>query len=158
MPAPSSKKQEHQMHAPSKKVLSSGELETLRMSRNPTTVVTAIGEMQSNEEARVHVYDLYLFVTVQLLEGTPGVLSLGKLCEEHGCSNEWTSGQKPQLTKSGTRVVLGLTSSSSASSSSTSFPQDPPRTSSSPAKVRSDDTYYQPSGDRGDHPQIKKQK
>ena len=28
--------------------------------------------------------DLNLFVTVQLLEETPAVLSLGKLCEDHG--------------------------------------------------------------------------
>ena len=49
----------------------------------------------------VCVHDLGLCVTVQLLEDTPAVPSLGKLCEEHGYSYEWVSGQKPRLTKKG---------------------------------------------------------
>ena len=51
-----------------------------------------------------NVQDLDLFLTVQLLEGTPAVLSLGKLCEEHGFTSEWVSGQKPHLTKNGKRI------------------------------------------------------
>ena len=54
-------------------------------------------EVQTNDEATVYVYDLELFVTVQILEDTPAVPSLGKLCEDHGYSNEWASGQKPHL-------------------------------------------------------------
>ena len=76
------------MHMLSKKDLSSEELETLRRSRNPTAVVTANGEVQTNQETQVYVHDLGLFVTVQLLEDTLAVLSLGKLCEEHGYSYE----------------------------------------------------------------------
>ena len=34
-----------------------------------------------------------------LLEDTPAVLSLGKLCEDHGYSYKGTSGEKPQLIK-----------------------------------------------------------
>ena len=64
----------------SKKDLSSDEMDTLRRSRNPTTVVTANGEVETNEEAQVFVHDHDLFVTVQLLGETPAVLSLGKLC------------------------------------------------------------------------------
>ena len=45
------------MHVLSKKDLSSDELETPRTSRNPITVVTATGEVQTNEEAQVYVYD-----------------------------------------------------------------------------------------------------
>ena len=55
-------------------------------------------------------------------------MSLGKLCDENGYSNEWINGQKPHLIKNGIRipcntenfvpiVVPGLSSSSSASSS-----------------------------------------
>ena len=66
----------------SKNVLSSDETETLRESRNPTTVVTANGEAQTNEEAQVFVHGLDLFVTVQILDDTPAVLSSGELCEE----------------------------------------------------------------------------
>ena len=42
---------------------------------------------------------LDLFVTVKLLEDAPAVLSLGKLCEDHGYSYHWTPGQNPQLSK-----------------------------------------------------------
>ena len=87
------------MHILSKKDSSSDEMETLQRSRKSTTVVTANGEVQTNEEAQVYVHDLDLFGTVQILDDTPAVLSLGKLFEEQGKTNEWASGQKPHLTK-----------------------------------------------------------
>ena len=91
------------------------------MSKNPATVMTANGEVQTREEA----------TAVVLLEDTPAVLSLGKLCEDHGYNYHWTSGQKPQLTQNGKNiscniwncvpfVVPGLSTSSSTSSSPTS--------------------------------------
>ena len=46
------------MHMLSRTDLSSAELDTVRKSRNPTTVITANGEVQTNEEATVHVSDL----------------------------------------------------------------------------------------------------
>ena len=117
---------------------------------SPTVVVTANGEVQTNEEAQVYVYDVDLFVTVPLLQDTPAVPSLGNLCEEHGYTYEWASCQKPHLTKQWKKtlcktgnvvplVVLGLSSNSGTSSSSTSPPQDPSSTSSSPASERSDE-------------------
>ena len=42
---------------------------------------------------------------MQLLEETSGVLSLGKLCEDHGYSHEWVSGQKARLTKDGKTII-----------------------------------------------------
>ena len=86
------------MHMLRKRDLSPVEMDTLRPFRTPSTVVTANGEVQTNEEAQVFVHDLGLFVTVQLLEETPAVISLGKLCNEHGYSCEWVSGQEPRLT------------------------------------------------------------
>ena len=126
------------MHMLSRTDLSSAELETLQRSRSPTTVITANGEVQTNEEATVHIHDLELFVTVQILDDTPAVVSLGRLCEEHGYSYEWTSGQKPTADQDWDKFCVirktsclllspGLStgsSSSSASSSSTSLPQD----------------------------------
>ena len=41
------------MHMISKKDLNSAELETVTTSRSPTTVITANGEVQTNEEATV---------------------------------------------------------------------------------------------------------
>ena len=65
------------MHMVSKKDLNSAELETMRTSRSPTTVMTANGEVQTREEATVSVKQLDVFVKVMLLEETPAVLSLG---------------------------------------------------------------------------------
>ena len=106
--------------------------------------------MHIHEEAQVFVLDLNLFVTVLLLEETPAVLSLGNLCEDHGYSFEWVSGQKPRLTKEGktikcktenfvTLVVPGLSTDSGSVSSSTSPPQDSSSSSSSPVLERSDE-------------------
>ena len=63
---------------------------------------------------------------MKVLENTPAVVSLGKLCDEHGYSYEWINGQKPHLIKNGIRtqcntetfvpiVVPGLPTSSSSS-------------------------------------------
>ena len=71
-------------------------LETVQVSKTPTTASTTNGDVLTNEEATVHV-ELDLFVTVKLLEDTPGVLSLGKLCEEHGYSFESPARQLPHV-------------------------------------------------------------
>ena len=57
-------------------------------------MMTAKGEVQTREEATVFVKQLDLFVKVMLLEETSGVLSLDKLCEDHGYTYHWASGQK----------------------------------------------------------------
>ena len=46
------------MHMVSKRDFNSGELETTRTSRSPTTVMTANGEVQTREEATVPVKEL----------------------------------------------------------------------------------------------------
>ena len=76
------------MHMISKNDLNFAELETVATSRSPTTVVTANGEVQTHEEATVYVRELDIFLTMKLLEDTPVVPSLGKLCDEHGYSYE----------------------------------------------------------------------
>ena len=108
------------MHMISKKDLNSSEMDTLTTSRSPTTVITANGDVQTHEDMKV-------------LEDTPAILSLGKLCDEHGYPYEWINGQKTHLIKNGIRiqcntenfvpiVVPGLpTSSSSSFPSSTSM-------------------------------------
>ena len=109
----------------SKKDLNDAELETLTTSKSPT-VITANGEVQTHEEATVYVKELDIFLTVKVLENTPAVLSLGKLCDENGYSYEWITGQKPHLIENSIRiqcntenfvpiVVPGLSASSSSS-------------------------------------------
>ena len=102
-------------------------MDTLTKSCSPTIVITANGEVQTHEEATVYVKELDIFLTMKVLENTPAVLSLGKLCDENGYSYEWINGQKPHLIKNGIRiqcntenfvpiVVPGLSASSSSGS------------------------------------------
>ena len=144
LPAPSNLKPEERefvvdsgasMHMISKKDLNSSELETMTTTRSPTTVITVKGKVQTNEEATVYVRGFDIFLTMKVLEDTPAVLSLGKLCDENGYSYEWINGQKPHLIKNGIRkqcntenfvpiVVPGL-SATSSSSLYTSTPTTP---------------------------------
>ena len=77
------------MHGISKKDLSDAEMDTLTKSCSPTIVVAANGEVQMHEEATVYVKELDIFLTMKVLENTPAVLSLGKLCDENENSYEW---------------------------------------------------------------------
>ena len=121
------------MHMISKKDLSNAEMDTLTKSCSPTIVITANGEVQTHEEATVYVKELDIFLTMKVLDNTPAVLSLGKLCDENGYCYEWINGQKPHLIKDGIRIICntenfvpivvpGLSSSSSASSSTSRTP------------------------------------
>ena len=121
------------MHMISKKDLREAEMDTLTKSCSPTIVITANGEVQTQEEAIVYVKELDMFLTMKVLENTPAVLSLGKLCDENGYSYEWINGQKPHLIKNGIRIICntenfvpivvpGLSSSSSGSSSTSRTP------------------------------------
>ena len=107
------------------KDLNSAESETVTTSKSPTTVITANGEVQTNEEAIVYVKRIW----------KNSWQSLGKLCDKHGHSYERINGQKPHLIKNGIRiqcntenfvpvVVPGL-SASSSSSLPTSTPMTP---------------------------------
>ena len=120
-------------------------MDTLTKSCSPTIVITANGEAQTHEEAIVFVKELDIFLTMKVLDNTPAVLSLGKLCDENGYSYEWINGQKPHLLKDGIRIICntenfvpvvvpGLSSStlrtpvkqeSHSSSSSSSSPSSP---------------------------------
>ena len=115
------------MHMVSKKDFNSAEMYTLTKSCSPTIVIKANGEVQTHEEATVYVKELDIFLIMKVLENTPAVLSLGKLCDENGYSCGWINGQKPHLIKNGTRtqchtenfvpiVVPGLSASSSSGS------------------------------------------
>ena len=137
-------------------------MDTLTKSCSPTIVITANGEVQTHEEATVYVKELDIFLTMKVLENTAAVLSLGKLCDENGYSDEWINGQKPQLIKNGIRiqcstenfvpiVVPGL-STSSSSGSYQSTPRTPSRqeshfstssssSSSSPTVTSGDDDF-----------------
>ena len=86
--------------------------------------------VQINENTRVFVHDLDLFVTVQLLDETLAVLSLRMFCSEHGRSFEWKIGETPQLTPNGKTITCTVDNlvplvASSSSLSSISRSTDP---------------------------------
>ena len=114
-------------------MISKMDLSNLTKSCSPTIVITSNGEVQTHEEAIVYVKELGIFLTMKVLDDTPAVLSIGKLCDENGYSYEWINGQKPHLIKDGIRIICntenfvpivvpGLTSSSSTSSSTSRTP------------------------------------
>ena len=76
------------MHMISKKDLSNAEMDIVTKSCSPTIVITANGEVQTHEEEIVCVKELGIFLTMEVLENTPAEESLGKLCDENGCSYE----------------------------------------------------------------------
>ena len=151
------------MHMISKKDLNSSKMDTLTKSCSTTIVITANGGVQTHEEATVYVKELDTFLTMKVLENTPAVLSLGKLCDENGYSYEWINGQKPHLIKNGIRipcntenfvpiVVPGLSSSSSGSSSTSRTPsrQESHRSSSSSSSSSSPTVSENQTRERGD--------
>ena len=79
-------------------------MDTLTKSCSPTIVITANGQVQTHEEATVYVKELDVFLIMKVLENTPAVLSLGKLCDENGHSCEWFNGQKPHLIENGISI------------------------------------------------------
>ena len=97
-----------------------------------------------------------VFLTMKVLENTPAVLSLGKLCDENGYSYEWINGQKPHFIKNGIRIICntenfvlivvpGLSSSSSASSSASRTPmKQESHSSSSSSSSSSSPTVISP--------------
>ena len=110
----------------------------------------------------MYVKELDIFLTMKVLENTPAVLSLGKLCDENGYSYEWINGQKPHLIKNGIRipcntenfvpiVVPGLSSSSSGFSSTSKTPLKQESHSSSSSSSSSSPTVSEiPTRERRD--------
>ena len=89
----------------SKTDLSDAEMDTLTKSCSPTIVITANGEVQTQEEAIVYVKELEKFLTMKALENTPAVTSFGKLCDENGNFYEWIQWSKNHISL---RTEFGL--------------------------------------------------
>ena len=153
------------MHMISKKDLSNSEMDILTKSCSATIIINANGEVQTHEEAIVYVKELDIFLTMKVLDNTPAILSLGKLCDENGYSYEWTNGQKPHLIQDGIRIICnsenfvpivvpGLSSSSAGSSSTSRTPmkQESYSSSSSSSSLSSPTIDELPVGEREDVP------
>ena len=64
------------------------EAHTFPASKTLCEILTAHGTVFTCREVTVHFKDLDMFVTVQLLEDSPAVLSSGRLCVENGYTYE----------------------------------------------------------------------
>ena len=95
------------MHMVSRKDLNSVEMEIVRVSKSPTTVVTASGEVPTREEAPVCVKQVDLVVKVMLLEETPAVLPWETLWGSW-VYIQWISGQKPHLIRNSKRIDCNI--------------------------------------------------
>ena len=80
------------------------EQETIQKSKDPMVTMTANGTTHTTEDVTVYVCDLDMFVQVQWLKESPALLSLGKLCEENGCSYAWHPGQPSYFIKNGKNI------------------------------------------------------
>ena len=111
----------------------------------------------------MYVKELDIFLTMKVLDNTPAVLSLGKLCDENGYSYEWINGQKPHLIKDGIRIICntenfvpivvpGLSSSSFGSSSTSKTPLKQESHSSSSSSPSSPTVGEIPVQEREDAP------
>ena len=75
-------------------------METLTKSCSPTIVMTANGEVQTHEEATVHVKELDIFLTMKVLEEYASSLIARKaFAMNTDNSYEWINGQKPHHIK-----------------------------------------------------------
>ena len=102
------------------------EQDTKKVSKNPTTVVTANGEVQTREEATGNVRECDLFVTVMFLEDTPAVLSVEKLCEDHGYTYHWIAVRRIEWN---TANYVPFVDPGPSTSSSSSSPRTSPTSS-----------------------------
>ena len=132
------------------------------------TASTAQLCLTTQDEIRYSFYSIYspgIFLTMKVLDNTPAVLSLGKLCDENRYSYEWINGQKPHLIEDGIRIICntenfvpivvpGLSSSSSASSSTLRTPmkQESHSSSSSSSSLSSPTVGEIPVREREDAP------
>ena len=76
----------------------------IRKSKDSSVIVTASGTTHTTEEATICVFELDMFVQVQVLKESPAALSQWNLFEENGYSCEWHPGQKSYLIHRGRQI------------------------------------------------------
>ena len=97
------------MHMISKKDLNSAELETMRISRNPTRVMTANGEVQTKRRSHGICQRIGLIRDSDASgRNTRRFFRSESSARIMGILTHWTSGQKPHLTKKGKRIESNI--------------------------------------------------
>ena len=95
------------LHLIARKTLSKKEKSGIRESKRTITLQTANGIIQAMEEVDIIIHELgNLKVTAMVVEDTPSLISLGKLCQEEGYDYVWKAHtDNPYLQKeNGTKV------------------------------------------------------
>ena len=75
------------IHMMKKKDLSEAEKDTLTKSCSPTIVISANGQVQTNEETTVYVKELDIFLTMKSSKIRQQYYRSGSFCDENGYSN-----------------------------------------------------------------------
>ena len=95
-------------HIVCKDVLS-GQEQSRVYESNPKVLLTANGEVDASNEVNVDVHQIGLNARAIVLNDTPSVLSLGRLCVEQQCEFHWAGGGQPYLLlPDGNRVDLDV--------------------------------------------------
>ena len=130
------------MHMISKKDLSEAEMDTLTKSCSPTIVITANGEVQTQEEAILYVKELDIFLTMKVSRTRQQCYRWESFAMKTGIPTNGSMVKNHDLIKNGIRIICntenfvpivvpGLSSSSSGSSSTSRTPMKQESRSSS---------------------------
>ena len=78
--------------------LSAGKTKRYDRSINYLEILTKNGVVHSTKEMKVYIQELGTCLSMKSLEDFPSVLSLGRFCDELGCSYSWQPGDNPKST------------------------------------------------------------
>ena len=92
------------LHIISKHALTKEELRTVRKLREQVMLQTANGMIIASHEAKVHVVELDLSLWAIILKDSPCLISMGKLCREHGFTFMQVGANPPFLQKGRLKV------------------------------------------------------
>lgn len=98
-------------HLVSKNNLSSSEKATIEKCE-PLSLQSANGIVTARQTAQIFIKELGIWVRAYILSNTPSLISLGKLCKDHGFKYVWDGVKQPFLQErhTGKRVHLQVTS------------------------------------------------
>ena len=86
-------------------VLSLSAGQTIRQTKNDLEIQTGNGIVRSTKEANAYIQDLDTHLYAKLVEDSPSLLSLGRVCDELGCSFSWQPGGNLTPTKGKTVIT-----------------------------------------------------
>ena len=94
------------MHMVSKRDLNPAELETMRTSRSRMTVMTGRTARCKQEKKRQKMSNNWTYLSMLCFLKKLAQFFPWRVCEDHGYTYRWTSGQKPHLITNGMRIIL----------------------------------------------------